>query len=164
MAKGSSFLLDSPPVRLPEDCGVNLATARILVVDDEPLVLSLVATALERAGHQVASASGPLQALEIVKSQEPFDLVVSDVVMPGMCGTQLASEIRRLAPSSAILFMSGCVPVTQLPSGAPFIGKPFATRDLLRAVDRALQPPAREQAAAADERQAPAAGGAGQGA
>jgi len=159
MAKGSSFLLDSPSVRLPEDRGVNLATARILVVDDEPVVLSLVASALERAGHQVASASGALQALEFVRSQGPFDLVVTDVVMPGMCGTELANEIRRLAPASAILLMSGCVPATQVPSGTPFIGKPFAMRNLLRAVDRALRPPA-EQAAAADERHAPATGGA----
>jgi len=64
--------------------------------------------------------------------------VVSDVVMPEMCGPELAREIQVRWPSSSIMFISGCVPVGQIPRGFPYLGKPFSPRDLLGAVDRAL--------------------------
>ncbi|HEY1203432.1 MAG: response regulator [Bryobacteraceae bacterium] len=115
-----------------------MARARVLVVDDEPEVLRLVAGVLERAEYEVAPAPGPKQALEIIATAGPFDLVVSDVVMPGMCGPELANEIRARSPSSAIMFISGCVPVGQLPNGIPYLGKPFTARDLLGAVARVL--------------------------
>ena len=115
-----------------------MAKARILVVDDEPEVLRFVVGVLERAEYEVAPAPGAKQALEILSRGGPFDLVVSDVVMPEMCGPELASEIRVRFPSSAIMFISGCVPVGQLPKGVPYLGKPFSPRDLLGAVVRVL--------------------------
>jgi two-component system, cell cycle response regulator CpdR len=115
-----------------------LAKARILVVDDEPEVLRFVAGVLERAEYEVAPAPGPRQALAIIADAGPFDLVVTDVVMPEMCGPELAGEIQALSPSSAIMFISGCVPVGQLPKGVPYLGKPFSPRDLLSAVGRVL--------------------------
>lgn len=119
-----------------------MAKASILVVDDEPCVLQIVARVLEGAGYEVAAASGPKEALEMLSTRGSFELVVSDVVMPEMCGPQLASEIRLRSPSSRILFMSGWVPLEQLPSGFPFLGKPFSSRDLLSAVEKAVQAPA----------------------
>ncbi len=116
-----------------------MAKASILVVDDEPCVLQIVTRVLEGAGYEVAAASGPKQALELVGSQGSFELVVSDVMMPEMCGPQLASEIRLRSPSSRILLMSGWAPVERLPKGVPFLGKPFSPRDLLDAVERAVQ-------------------------
>ena len=116
-----------------------MAKARVLVVDDEPEVLRFVVGVLERAEYEVAPAPGPKQALEIIAAGRPFDLVVSDVVMPEMCGPELASEIQLRSPSSAIMFISGCVPVGHLPKGFPYLGKPFSARDLLGAVDRVLQ-------------------------
>jgi CheY-like chemotaxis protein len=118
--------------------GRKLARAKILVVDDEPEVLRFVAGVLERAEYEVAPAPGAKQALEILATGGPFDLVVSDVVMPEMCGPELAREIQMRWPSSSIMFISGCVPVGQLPRGFPYLGKPFSPRDLLGAVDRAL--------------------------
>ncbi len=115
-----------------------MAKARILVVDDEPEVLRFVAGVLQRAEYEVAPAGGARQALAIIADTEPFDLVVTDVVMPEMCGPELAGEIRSLSPSSAIMFISGCVPVGQLPRGVPYLGKPFSPRDLLSAVVRVL--------------------------
>jgi len=115
-----------------------LAKARILVVDDEPEVLRFVAGVLERAEYEVAPAGGPKQALAIIADAGPFDLVVTDVVMPEMCGPELAGEIRARSPSSAIIFITGCVPVGRLPKGVPYLGKPFSPRDLLSAVDRVL--------------------------
>ena len=115
-----------------------MARAKILVVDDEPEVLRFVAGVLERAEYEVAPAPGAKQALEILATGGPFDLVVSDVVMPEMCGPELAREIQVRWPSSSIMFISGCVPVGQLPRGFPYLGKPFSPRDLLGAVDRVL--------------------------
>lgn len=115
-----------------------MVRAKILVVDDEPAVLRFVAGVLERAEYEVASAAGPRQALAMIAEAEPFDLVVSDVVMPEMCGPELATEIQVRSPSSAIMFISGCVPVGQLPKGFPYLGKPFSPRDLLTAVGRVL--------------------------
>jgi DNA-binding NtrC family response regulator len=117
-----------------------VAKARILVVDDEPDVLRVVVSILARAGYETTIAPGPLQALEIISIRGGFDLVVSDIVMPQMCGPELAQQIRLLSPSSAVLLMSGCVPfLGQIPGDVPFLGKPFAASDLLRAVGRALR-------------------------
>ena len=118
-----------------------MAKASVLVVDDEPYVLQFVTRVLARAGYEVSSASGAKQALEMIAAQGSFGLVVSDVVMPDMCGPQLATEILRTSPSSAIMFMSGCVPVEHLPKGVPFLGKPFSPRDLLGAVEKVMPTP-----------------------
>ena len=116
-----------------------MAKARVLVVDDEPAVLRLVASILQSAGYETVTAPGPRQALEIVTIRGGFDVVVSDVVMPEMCGPELAGQIRLLSPSSAILLMSGCTLTGNLPENVSFLGKPFVAKDLLRAVDRLLQ-------------------------
>jgi CheY-like chemotaxis protein len=117
-----------------------MAKARILVVDDEPNVLQVVASVLERAGYETTTALGPLRALEIITIRGAFDLVVSDVVMPEMCGPELAQQVRLLSPSSAVMLMSGCLAYAgQLPQGVPFLGKPFSRSDLLRSVDRVLR-------------------------
>jgi diguanylate cyclase len=119
-----------------------MGKARILVVDDEPAVLSVVAGVLERAGYDTTTATGPHQALEIVTIRGGFDLLVADVTMPVMCGPELAEQIRALTPLCAVMFMSGCVPAAnRLPHGAAFLGKPFLASDLLRAVEGVLQGP-----------------------
>ncbi len=114
----------------------ELAKTKILVVDDEPYVLDFVSSVLERAGYDVATASRPKQALEMVNTAGAFDLVVSDMVMPEMGGPELVNEIRRRCPSSAVMFISGCVPVGHIPKGFSYLGKPFSPRDLLGAVNR----------------------------
>ena len=95
-----------------------MAKARILVVDDDPAVLRLVGKVLHGAGYETVTAPWPRQALELVTIRGGFDVVVSDVVMPEMCGSELALDSRRI----------------------PFLGKPFEAKDLLCAVDRLLQP------------------------
>ena len=113
--------------------------ARILVVDDDPEVLRLVARVLESAGHEITTARRPSQALEIITISGAFDLLVSDVAMPEMCGPDLAEQVRLLSPSSAVMLMSGSFVVGQLPQGIPFVSKPFLPSDLLRSVESALR-------------------------
>ena len=94
---------------------------------------------LERAGYDAVTAPGPVQALEMVTSKASFDLVVSDVVMPTMCGPELVDKIRMLSPSSAVMLMSGYVPAEQVPKAACFLSKPFSPRELTDAVQKALE-------------------------
>jgi two-component system OmpR family response regulator len=64
------------------------AAAKVLVVDDEPPVLEVVAQILRDGGYEVLPASGPRQAFEIIRNQSPIDVVVSDVSMPEMRSTE----------------------------------------------------------------------------
>jgi CheY-like chemotaxis protein len=123
-----------------------VAKAKVLVVDDEPDVLAVMSGVLERAGYETTTAPGPRQALEILTAGGEFDLVVTDVVMPDMCGPELAEQVRRLTPSSAVLLMSGCIPAgDRIPRGVPFLGKPFLPSEVLRSVAKALRRSPRER-------------------
>jgi two-component system cell cycle sensor histidine kinase/response regulator CckA len=117
-----------------------MATPRVLVVDDEPAVLALVSKAFSVRGYEVHAAASPVEALELVKAGPCFDLVVSDVIMPGMCGPQLVKEIAQMCPGSAVVMMSAHVVVEGLPPHAKFINKPFRIEDLFSIVQKALPP------------------------
>ena len=114
--------------------------AKVLVVDDDPLVLGVVKTILKRGGLEVLTASGGEQALRIVESQsDSIDLVLADVCMPNMDGFELAKKIREIAPSTRVAFMSGILGSKQIEQGVPFIRKPFEAGTLVARV-RALLP------------------------
>jgi CheY-like chemotaxis protein len=106
---------------------------RILVVDDEPVVLGLIARVLRGAGHSVESAAGPEQALETVSATE-FDLALVDLNLPRMKGDQLAAELRRRRPRLIVILLKGMF-VATLPPGVTFVlGKPFTLQELRQAV------------------------------
>ncbi len=79
----------------------------ILLVEDEDMVRAVAERALTRQGYQVTTASDGEEGLERIGEGTQFDLVVSDVVMPGMDGPAMAREIRKLLPDMPVLFMSG---------------------------------------------------------
>ena len=111
-----------------------MSRPRILVVDDEPAVLGLVANALSAWGYEVHAAPGPRQALEFARREPCFDVLVSDVIMPEMCGPALVREISQVCPGAAVVMMSGYIAAEVLPRGAAFISKPFRLSDLRSAV------------------------------
>ncbi|MGB9455579.1 MAG: response regulator [Bryobacteraceae bacterium] len=119
-----------------------MATARVLVVDDEPAVLGLVSKALSDRGYEVHAVSSPLQALQVAHDEPCFDLLVSDVIMPEMCGPELVRRIAQLCPTAAVVLMSGHIASETLPEHAAFISKPFLLTDLYSVVEKALEPPA----------------------
>jgi CheY-like chemotaxis protein len=86
----------------------------ILCVDDEPNALILRKLVLQKAGYEVITASSGKQALELADSQI-IDLLLSDQLMPGMTGTQLAREIRARMPNARIVLISG---VNEIPPDA----------------------------------------------
>jgi PAS domain S-box-containing protein len=129
----------------PADTAPDVGSGeRILVVEDEEAVRDIVCRILRKAGYQIRSAADPQQALKLC-TEESFqlDALLSDMIMPGMSGTQLAAELRRSRPDLPVLFMSGYTsgPAPggqELPPDAPLIRKPFETDTLLRELRRLL--------------------------
>jgi PAS domain S-box-containing protein len=101
-------------------------SAVILFVDDDPLIAMSTTEMLEDLGHQVIGASSALHALDILKSEQPIDLMVTDHVMPGMTGIELAAATRQVRPSLPILLATG---YAELPEGTqvdlPRLAKPY---------------------------------------
>jgi len=112
----------------------------LLLVEDEPYVRKVVSRALERGGHRVLVANSGDEALRIFAAHEGrVDLLVTDVVMPGMSGAALASRIRERQPMLQVLFMSGYTDEVisrhgVLNPGVEFIQKPFSPRALVARV------------------------------
>jgi len=119
---------------------------RVLLVEDEDAVRDVVLRLLKRSGYKVRDVGSPFEALEIFTlGAHRFDMLLTDVVMPGMSGTQLASRLRELRPDLPVLFMSGYTtgPAPgghELPSDGSLLHKPFDRSSLLTAVHRTLQP------------------------
>jgi CheY-like chemotaxis protein len=109
----------------------------ILVVDDEPDVRTVVRRMLEPRGYAVLDTGDPRQAQRIA-SQRPVDLLLTDVVMPLMRGTELAQRFRAVAPSAKVLLMSAYAVAEIAQSGHPFIPKPFTPEVLARKVQQVL--------------------------
>ena len=116
----------------------------ILVVEDEPSVLKLANKMLTGMGYTVLTASGPAAALDLAKRHTGhIDLLMTDVVMPGMNGRDLAEKLGEHYPDIRVLFMSGYTANViahrgVLEEGVQFIQKPFNKRDLARKVREAL--------------------------
>jgi DNA-binding NtrC family response regulator len=119
----------------------------ILVVDDEPLVLRLCCSILERQGYQVLSAGSAQEALRFCVAGGPKpQLLLSDVIMPKVKGTDLAERVWKIYPDMRVLYMSGFdgreIPEYDiLRSRAKLIPKPFTPQELLIAVRLALDNP-----------------------
>jgi PAS domain S-box-containing protein len=144
-ARGTTFTLTFPA--LDEHSGahevldlVDDDTPTVLVVDDESEVRSLIAEVLRGSGyHVVVAADGDAAIALLERATRPVDLLVTDVVMPVMSGTDLAARVTGSSPSTRVLFVSGFVPAGS-PSlrGAPLVAKPLHRAELLDAVQLAL--------------------------
>jgi len=120
----------------------------VLIVEDEELILELGRTMLGSLGYEVLAASTPSEALRIASDlSREIHLLISDIIMPGMNGLELATRIRSIRPDLKYLFMSGYPAdfVTRsgfLESQARFLQKPFTMLDLAAGVRDALDPSA----------------------
>lgn len=142
--EGTSFVILLPRCRseegeLKQPAAVfdPRGTERVLVVDDEPGVRGLMRQILAGRGYRVVEAADGEEALERARSAaEPFDLLVTDVVMPGLTGTQLAGRLKAEFPAMAVLFVSGYPGETDAERaafgpGAAYLSKPFSPETLL---------------------------------
>jgi two-component system cell cycle sensor histidine kinase/response regulator CckA len=114
----------------------------VLLVEDEPMVRSVAERALTRHGYTVITADNGEDALEIIARNEPIDLLISDVVMPGMDGPTMVREARQSRPDLKILFMSGYAEEQLRKSidieNVNFLPKPFSVTDLAEAARRTV--------------------------
>jgi signal transduction histidine kinase/ActR/RegA family two-component response regulator len=146
LAAGEATLTTSGVVALVE-------RRRLLVVEDEPQVRAIAARALSNAGFDVQQAPNGAAALALVKSQtRPFDLIVTDVVMPEMNGPDLARAVIALQPDIALVFMSGYPEAMHEAGpdefeGAAFLSKPFAPQQLIEVVRERVEQLALDRAA-----------------
>lgn len=115
-------------------------TERILVVDDQSQVRAATSYALRRSGYEVVEAQDAEQALRIARAQGGVDLLLTDVVMPGLTGPQLANEIRAEFPQAKVLFVSGYED-TRLRIDSAHLQKPYSINELLRNVRTILDQP-----------------------
>ena len=116
----------------------------VLLVEDEPMVRSVAERALTRHGYTVITADNGEDALEIIAKNEPIDLLISDVVMPGMDGPTMVREARQSRPELKILFISGYAEEQLRKSidieNVNFLPKPFSVTELAEAARRAVMP------------------------
>ncbi len=118
--------------------------ATILLVEDEGAILRMTTTILERKGYRVLAATTPEEALRLAhEHNKTIDLLVTDMIMPGMNGHELAGAVMKIVPGIKRLFMSGYTEDVIAAEGfeegnVHFIQKPFTVQALIDAVTRAL--------------------------
>jgi PAS domain S-box-containing protein len=118
--------------------------ATILVVEDDGSLRAILARALSGAGYRVLVAASGQEAIDLAASHlDPIDLLLTDVVMPGMNGRQLAERLSAMHPSTPVLYLSGYTddilgPQGVLAPGVELIHKPFTTAELLEVVARRI--------------------------
>ena len=151
LGRGSSFRIYLPAVKQavanPES-GKDMANPAfsgetVLVVEDAPSLRDLICEALNKFRCTVLSARNAQEALQIVRERKSaIDLLLTDVVMPGMDGTALAKEVRLLCPETKILYMTGYsgefIRADMLTPGVSLIRKPFTPADLGRKIRKML--------------------------
>jgi CheY-like chemotaxis protein len=119
--------------------------ATVLLVEDEPQILELARVMLEKIGYRVFAAGTPEQALEIAEKHIlEIELLLTDVLMPGMNGRDLAKLLQTLYPGMKVMFMSGYCSNVMFPegtghNGVNFLPKPFTLRMLADKVGGAVR-------------------------
>ena len=116
-------------------------TLRVLVVDDDDIIRSIVSEFLSKMGIEVESAGNGVEALNIF-IEKSFDLVLTDVRMPYMDGLTLVCEIKRKKPKTVIIMMSGHVHGGGQTNrhADHFLTKPFGLKEMYHLINRAVEP------------------------
>jgi signal transduction histidine kinase/ActR/RegA family two-component response regulator len=153
LGKGATFIIElplvteegqyEPPEPVIED-SAKVAKAKILVVDDEPVIRQLISKVLGEQGHTVETADNAATALKMVKSKR-YRLILLDIKMPGMSGVELYKQFQKIAPSitKRVVFITGDVmgkrTITFLDkTKAYYMMKPFDARELKIQINRIL--------------------------
>jgi PAS domain S-box-containing protein len=152
--RGSAFTIYLPATTAPVEeapaaataAPATAGTATILVVEDEASVRNFIRRTLELSGYTVLQASDGHEALTICLSGVAVDVLLTDMIMPGISGRQVAAEFRRANPAVRILFMSGYSEETLAmraagEPGPPLLQKPFGTTQLVAAIRELLNAP-----------------------
>jgi len=131
--------ITAPAAQESEEAILN-GSGRILLVDDEPMLVKLAENILSGLGYQLACMLDPNQALKFIEENpQQYDLVITDLTMPGISGDKLAQKIAAIRPDLPILLSSGnIIKDINYECVAGFIRKPFSVKVLAQAVKAAL--------------------------
>lgn len=120
----------------------DLATAVLLVVDDDPHSRDLEQVILEPAGYQVIRVSSGPAAIALLETGRPLDLLIADLSMPEMDGAEMVRRIRTTRPDLKVLYVTGYIDmlmdVRPLAKHEAFLEKPFTSESLREAVSLLL--------------------------
>jgi two-component system cell cycle response regulator CpdR len=115
---------------------------RILLAEDDESMRVYLARALERSGYEVVAVDRGTAALPLLEG-DPFDLLLTDIVMPEMDGIELAQKAATIQPEMRVMFITGFAAVAlkagRAAPSAKVLSKPFHLRDLVAEVDRLFQ-------------------------
>ncbi len=150
--KGTTFRIYLPPftdvdVLSPKETAASAPLGQgetVLVVEDEPALLKLTSRMLDQLGYTVLAAGSPKAALALVaEHHDAIKALLTDVVMPGMNGRELAERLRRFCPEIGVVFMSGYTANViahhgVLDEGVIFLPKPFSKEDLAMKIHEAI--------------------------
>lgn len=141
--RGTQVTVSLPAAAAPEHVGAPMGRSlgRVLVVDDDPTMRTLVARILTKLGYGVTQAADGEEALDLLQRDDKFDLLITDVVMPSMGGLDLVRRIHDHAKVPAV-YMTGYqdLVLDQRPELAPqVLAKPFTAQDLINTVRAALE-------------------------
>jgi two-component system cell cycle sensor histidine kinase/response regulator CckA len=134
-----------PVARSAEVPAIQTGSGTVLVVEDEHAVRTFVQRALEKRGYQIITAGSGEEALRIIKSRSSaLDMILSDIVMPGMSGARMVQEMRELGIQAPVLFMSGYTDDEMVRRGVKqseiqLLPKPFTAAQLGAAVEKFLR-------------------------
>ncbi|MGH1402891.1 MAG: response regulator [Alphaproteobacteria bacterium] len=118
--------------------------AKILLAEDDESMLNFLTLALERAGHTVCARRDGVEALQILHEGQTFDLLLTDIVMPGIDGIELAQKAAEIQPEIKIMFVTGFAAMSIKDIGnakenvPQMLSKPFHLNDLVDQVERLL--------------------------
>ena len=129
------------PAAVPERPPVSNRPRRILVVEDEAVLRMSTTDMLEHLDCLVTGVGSGEQALEILTGSGGFDLLLTDLGLPGMSGQDLAAEVRRRFPDLPVVIASGYGRTGVEAPGIQFIAKPYSSVDLEQALDQATRSP-----------------------
>lgn len=116
--------------------------AKVLLAEDDESMRNFLTRSLERAGHCVVSVDSGEAAMPFLSS-EPFELLLSDIVMPGMDGIELAQKAVQVQPDLKVMFITGFAAVAlnernAAPKHSKILSKPFHLKDIVDEVDRIM--------------------------
>lgn len=118
--------------------------ARILIAEDDQSMCAFLTMALEKAGHEVCPTHNGLEALAALNhGQSAYDLLLADIVMPGMDGIELSQKATKLFPKLKVMFITGFAAVAVGhddidPAKVPVLSKPFHLNDLVQKIETLL--------------------------
>lgn len=117
--------------------------ANILLAEDETSIRHFITAALEKAGHQVTPCQDGVTAYEALRSDPDFDLLLTDIIMPGMDGIELSQRATSFVPALKVMFITGFAAMALDNKNVdtaktPIVSKPFHLNQLVAQVDEIL--------------------------